>query len=158
PDRTQVRPYGAEPVRVLGQRAQDLAAAPFGETFERDVWRCAVEVHVGVNEDATWVDGRENEFGVEPLGFEEIKLERGREREVRGENNVGDGHALPIPPSGGACTAVPAPALHDRSRQRLACQCDGECRPDTGARGQPKKSPSIELTGGGASVQTRAEA
>jgi hypothetical protein len=34
---------------------------------------------------------------------------------------------------------VPAAASHDRIRYRLVCQCDRECRPDTGGGEQPKK-------------------
>ena len=57
-----------------------------------------------------------------------------------------------------ACKAAPTPALHDSSRHRLVCQGDGACRAHAGARGQPQKSPSIELTGGGAGAQIGQEA
>lgn len=84
-DRAQVDAYGEEPVGVLRQRAQDLATAPSGKAFERDVGGRAVEIHVAVREHASRVDRRKDELGIESLGLEEAKLDRGRERKYEGE-------------------------------------------------------------------------
>ena len=137
PDRAQVRAYREEPVSVLGQRAQDLAPAPFGKAFERDVGGCTIEVHVTVDKDASWVDGRIDELGVEALRLEETELDRGREREVRGGDNVGDRDAHRIPPSGvfyakagrrahrARSGSIMSPSLRDR---RIHADDDGVVR------------------------------